>query len=74
MISVERFAGTEEEWDAFAAKQIGYTHFHRLRWRRLVEEVFGHECIYLSARDAGALVAVLPLVRVRSIVFGHYLV
>jgi len=74
MISVERFAGSEEEWDAFAAKQIGYTHFHRLRWRRLVEEVFGHACIYLSARDAGALVAVLPLVRVRSIVFGHYLV
>ena len=74
MISVERFDGTEEEWDAFAAKQTGYTHFHRLRWRRLIEDVFGHECIYLSARDAGALVAVLPLVRVRSIVFGHYLV
>ncbi len=31
MISVERFDGTEEEWDAFAAKQTGYTHFHRLR-------------------------------------------
>lgn len=74
MISVERFAGTEEEWDAFAVQQIGYTHFHRLRWRRLVEDVFDHECIYLSAREAGALVAVLPLVRVRSMVFGHYLV
>jgi FemAB-related protein (PEP-CTERM system-associated) len=74
MISVERFAGTEEEWDAFAAQQIGYTHFHRLRWRRLVEDVFDHECIYLSAREAGILVAVLPLVRVRSMVFGHYLV
>ena len=74
MISVERFAGAEEEWDAFAASQTGYTHFHRLRWRTLVGEVFGHECIYLAAREAGALVAVLPLVRVRSVVFGHYLV
>ena len=74
MISVERFTGGEEEWDLFAAGQRGYTHFHRLRWRALIGDVFGHECVYLAARDAGTLVGVLPLVRVRSIVFGHYLV
>jgi len=74
MISVERFTGGEEEWDLFAARQQGYTHFHRLRWRTLIGDVFGHECVYLAARDAGELVGVLPLVRVRSIVFGHYLV
>lgn len=35
----------------------------------------GHECPYLAARDeAGLLVGVLPLVRVRSLLFGHYLV
>jgi serine/alanine adding enzyme len=72
--AVEKFAGTEEEWDTFAAAQPGYTHFHRLAWRSVVEEVFGHECIYLGAHDGGALVGVLPLVRVRSRVFGHYLV
>jgi serine/alanine adding enzyme len=38
-------------------------------------DVFGHESVYLGARDAaGRLVGVLPLVRVRSVVFGHYLV
>ena len=74
MISVERFSGREEEWDLFAATQRGYTHFHRLRWRALINDVFGHECVYLAARDDGNLVGVLPLVRVRSMVFGHYLV
>jgi len=74
MISVERFTGAEEEWDLFAARQKGYTHFHRLRWRALIGEVFGHECLYLAARESGELVGVLPLVRVRSVVFGHYLV
>lgn len=74
MISVERFTGSEEEWDRFAADQRGYTHFHRLRWRELIVDVFGHECVYLAARDAGKLVGILPLVRVRSLVFGHYLV
>jgi serine/alanine adding enzyme len=68
-------SGSEEEWDTFAATQRGYTHFHKLRWRTVIQRVFGHECVYLAARDsAGDLVGVLPLVRVRSVVFGHYLV
>jgi len=75
MIRVEKYAGTETAWDAFAATQQGYTHFHLLRWRTVISRVFGHECVYLAARAAdGELVGVLPLVRVRSVVFGHYLV
>jgi FemAB-related protein (PEP-CTERM system-associated) len=75
MIRVGRFTGSEEAWDGFAAAQDGYTHFHRLRWRTVMERVFGHECVYLAARNAEEeLVGVLPLVRVRSVVFGHYLV
>jgi len=75
MIRVEEYEGTEAEWDSFASKQAGYTHFHRMRWRSLIGRVFGHECIYLAARAPdGDLVGVLPLVRVRSVVFGHYLV
>src|SRR5437763_12018196 len=74
-VEVERFGGTEDEWDSFAVAHAGFTHFHRLRWRSLMERVFGHECLYLAARDwQGDLVGVLPLVRVRSLVFGHYLV
>jgi serine/alanine adding enzyme len=75
MIRVERFTGTREEWDGFAVSQSGYTHFHRFQWRTLIETVFGHECLYLAARDSGgSLIGILPLVRVRSVVFGHYLV
>jgi FemAB-related protein (PEP-CTERM system-associated) len=35
----------------------------------------GHDAVYLAARDpaTAALVGVLPLVRVRSLLFGHYL-
>jgi serine/alanine adding enzyme len=74
-VTVERFDGLEEEWDQFAIAQDGYTHFHRLRWRALIQQVFGHECAYLAARDSDdKLVGILPLVRVRSFVFGHYLV
>jgi len=75
MIYVEQFTGIEEEWDTFAIAQKGFTHFHRLRWRSVMERVFGHDCIYLAARDeSDELIGILPLVRVRSRVFGHYLV
>ena len=67
--------GSEDEWDTFAAAQTGYTHFHKLRWRTVIERVFGHQCVYLAAREKdGKLTGILPLVRVRSVVFGHYLV
>jgi FemAB-related protein (PEP-CTERM system-associated) len=74
-LTVAPFAGTADEWDAFGSSARGWTHFHRYGWRGIMEEVFGHESPYLAARDAGGrLAGVLPLVRVRSRLFGHYLV
>ncbi len=74
-LSVRSFTGVAAEWDQFVRAQEGWTHFHQYGWRAVFEGVFGHECLYLEARDAaGALAGVLPLVRVRSVVFGHYLV
>src|SRR5205085_12160514 len=75
MIRTERFDGPATEWDAFASAQKGYTHFHRYGWRRVMQDVYGHDCIYVAARDErGALAGVLPLVRVKSMLFGHFLV
>jgi serine/alanine adding enzyme len=72
---IRPFDGREAEWDAVAREHPGFTHFHRFGWKEVMAGVFGHECLYLGARDAaGTLVAVLPLVRVKSILFGHYLV
>jgi FemAB-related protein (PEP-CTERM system-associated) len=74
-VQVAPYRGNGEEWDLFASAQRGYTHFHRFAWKPLTEYVFGHPCEYLAARaDSGALLGVLPLVRVQSLVFGHFLV
>jgi FemAB-related protein (PEP-CTERM system-associated) len=74
-ITVTPFTGPAAEWDACVRADAGWTHFHLHGWRDVIAHVFGHECPYLAARDtAGQLVGVLPLVRVRSVVFGHYLV
>jgi FemAB-related protein (PEP-CTERM system-associated) len=63
------------EWDDFAASAEGQTPYHLYGWRRVIEAVHGHRCHYLGARDAsGALRGILPLVQVKSVLFGHYLV
>lgn len=72
---VEHFSGPSREWDELVRGQTGWSHFHLFAWKQVIERVFHHECIYLGARDeAGQLAGVLPLVRVRSLLFGHYLV
>jgi FemAB-related protein (PEP-CTERM system-associated) len=72
---VSTFAGEAAEWDALVRRSPGWTHFHVLGWRSVITRVFGHECPYLEARDEhGQLAGVLPLVRMKSAAFGHYLV
>ncbi len=73
--SVTTFNGTPTEWDAYVRGRPGWTVYHLHGWKRVMERVFSHECVYLATRDAaGGLSGILPLVRVRSALFGHYLV
>lgn len=74
MIAVEPFRGDANEWNAFVRSQANWSHFHLYGWKTAIERAFGHECIYLAARDEACIVGVLPLVRVKSLLFGHYLV
>ncbi len=75
VLRVERFDGTPAEWDGFARGSAGWTHFHLWGWKPVLERTYGHECVYLAARASDrALRGILPLVRVRSRLFGHFLV
>lgn len=74
-LTVERYEGGALEWDELVARSSGSTFCHRHGWRSVMEDALGHECLWLSARAPdGALEGVLPLVRVKSLLFGHYLV
>jgi len=74
-LPVVPFDGLPAEWDGFAARAEGGTQCHAYGWRDVISQVHGHECLYLACRDgAGTLRGILPLVRVKSLVFGHHLV
>jgi serine/alanine adding enzyme len=63
------------DWIGFVAAAPGAELYHDYRWRALIEGVFRHECRYLIARDSEMNVrGVLPLVRLRSRLFGDFLV
>jgi FemAB-related protein (PEP-CTERM system-associated) len=75
MISVAPLNGSVSEWDAFAASAPESTFCHLAGWRDVIASVLGHDCPYAVATDdEGAWRGLLPLVRVRSPLFGHYLV
>src|SRR5439155_1236717 len=74
-LHVQEFAGPSAEWDRFVRAQPQWTHCHLFGWKTVMTRALGHECFLLAARDPDrGLAGVLPLVRVNSLLFGHYLV
>lgn len=64
----------EARWEAFVADCPEATFFHRIGWKRVIEQGLGHRCRYLLAERDGRIEGVLPLAEVRSRLFGHQLV
>lgn len=63
-----------DAWDAFVATQSEGTFFHRAGWAHVVSTAFNHRPILLAAQRNGDLVGVLPLVEVRSALFGRAMI
>lgn len=64
-----------KEWNAYVARHAGASLYHRYEWRRVISAVFRHDTHYFIARDAsGAVCGLVPLVRLRSLLFGDFLV
>jgi FemAB-related protein (PEP-CTERM system-associated) len=62
------------EWNRFVNAHPGASGYHVWEWRRVFEEAFGHETVYLAARHEAEVVGVLPLVVFKSRVFGRFAV
>ncbi|MCC7032944.1 MAG: FemAB family PEP-CTERM system-associated protein [Acidobacteria bacterium] len=58
-------------WNAFTLGSPRASFYHRWEWREINERCFGHATTYLAAVDDGRLVGILPLVRLKSLLFGN---
>ncbi len=62
-------------WDAYVDSHPCASLYHRYCWRDVVVRSFGHATTYLLAQGAdGKICGVLPLIRLRSKLFGDFAV
>lgn len=68
-------AGPElvDSWDSYVRSCPDATGYHLWAWKRVFERGLGHHAYYLAAIRDGRLTGVLPLVEVRSLLFGRAL-
>ncbi|HSD73186.1 MAG TPA: FemAB family XrtA/PEP-CTERM system-associated protein [Steroidobacteraceae bacterium] len=68
-----RTPADDAAWDAFARVHPNGTFFHLSAWADVIERAFGHRSHYLLACRRGAIEGVLPLVHLKSLLFGNAL-
>lgn len=73
LVRVER-ATDAAAWDAFVLRAPDATIAHRWAWLGIASAAYGHRGIPLAAVRDGQIAGVLPLVQMRSRLFGRHLV
>lgn len=74
-IELCRFGHREENaWDEYVYRYPNSSHFHLSGWRRVIERSYNHKTFYLWAIENGKVKGILPLVLIRSFLFGRSLV
>ncbi|MDH5436862.1 MAG: FemAB family PEP-CTERM system-associated protein [Gammaproteobacteria bacterium] len=62
-----------DSWDLFVDAHSDATFFHRSKWKTVIKQAFGHDTYYLYAENSEGIQGVLPLVHIKSLLFGNTL-
>lgn len=74
-INVSLLDNEHSEWNDYVSTQPAANIHHMVEWRDLFHKTYGHESFYYIARDkTQQIVGILPLVRLRSRLFGDMFV
>ncbi len=65
---------TATAWDNYVAHSSNASNYHRWVWGQVIQETYGHTPYYLAAKNGESICGVLPLVSIRSRIFGNSLV
>lgn len=62
-------------WENYVWNSPHATLYHRIGWKDVIEKTFGHQTQYLLAEGpSGRLQGILPLVQMKSFLFGNFMV
>lgn len=62
-----------DDWEQFVSARDDEAGYHAWDWQDVFGRAFGHESVYLIARRDGEVTGVLPLVQIKSMLFGRTL-
>jgi FemAB-related protein (PEP-CTERM system-associated) len=57
-------------WEQYVENKPDATFYHRIEWKNIIEKSFGHNTYYLMAMNHEKVVGILPLVHIKSLIFG----
>ena len=60
-------------WQDYVINHTNATLYHLAEWKSIVETSFGHRTFYVMVFDKGAVVGILPIVYIKSLIFGKIL-
>lgn len=61
-------------WDEYALQHKDAAFYHLSGWKTVIEKSFHHQAVYIYATKNSRLVGVFPLVHIKSLLFGSFLV
>lgn len=75
VVTVVRGADAETAWDQFVENHPAASPYHFIKIRSFIEQTYGHSTHYCYALSTdGDILGVLPLVQLRSRLFGNFIV
>jgi len=64
-----------DDWNRYVESNPAASIYHRSEWKELIRKTFGHSGHYFAARNNdGRIIGILPLIRLRSRLFGDFMV
>ena len=64
----------DQRWDDYVNRHPESTFFHLSTWATIINKAFGHKIYYLYASRNNEIQGILPLVHIKSFLFGNALI
>lgn len=61
-------------WNNYVLRHERATIYHDIRWKKVIEDTFGHKPLFLYIKDGDHFKGILPLFLMKSFIFGNYLI
>lgn len=63
-----------KRWNDYVQSSDEASCYHLTGWKNVIEKSFGHTAYYLLAEDGDAVVGILPLINMKSALFGNFII